>query len=98
MPLCGAQPEGKRLRRQPLSIPEALLEKTLFTPVCGEPVALSMQLPLDGEGLLIDWVSRHTESGFAIELDEASPAPERLASYVAGVVPVRPEPNGSPDT
>ncbi len=78
--------------------PEALLEKTLFTPVCGEPVALSMQLPLDGEGLLIDWVSRHTESGFAIELDEASPAPERLASYVAGVVPVRPEPDGSPDT
>ena len=66
----------------------ALLEETSFVPVRGELVGLSLDLPLPGASLLIGWVSRHTESGFAIEFDESDAETQRLAREIAAIVPV----------
>ncbi len=67
----------------------ALLEETSFVPVGGELVGLSLDLPLPGASLLIGWVSRHTDSGFAIEFDKSDAETQRLAREIAAIVPMR---------
>ncbi len=66
----------------------ALIEETSFVPVGGELVGLSLELPLPGASLLIGWVSRHTDSGFAIEFDKSDVETQRLASEIAAIVPM----------
>ncbi len=67
----------------------AQIEETSFVPVRGELVGLSLDLPLPGASLLIGWVIRHSESGFAIEFDESDAKTQRLAREIAAIVPMR---------
>ena len=50
---------------------------------------VSLDLPLPGASLLIGWVSRHTDSGFAIEFDKSDAETQRLAREIAAIVPMR---------
>ncbi len=74
----------------------AQIEETSFVPGRGELVGLSLDLPLPGASLLIGWVARHTESGFAIEFDESDAETQRLAREIAAIVPMRSR--GDPQT
>jgi hypothetical protein len=65
----------------------ALLEEASFIPVRGELIGLAIEIPLCESALLIGWVSRHTNKGFAIEFDESSPQSKRLAKEIGAIVP-----------
>ncbi len=66
----------------------ALLEEASFIPIRGELIGLAIEIPVAESGLLIGWVSRHTDKGFAIEFDESSPQTKRLAREIGAIVPV----------
>ncbi len=66
----------------------ALLEEASFVPIRGELIGLAIEIPVAESGLLIGWVSRHTDKGFAIEFDESSPQTKRLAREIGAIVPV----------
>ena len=66
----------------------ALVEEASFVPVRGELIELAIEIPVAESGLLIGWVTRHTDKGFAIEFDESSPQTKRLVKDIGAIVPV----------
>jgi hypothetical protein len=66
----------------------ALVEEASFVPVRGELIELAIETPVAKSGLLIGWVTRHTDRGFAIEFDESSPETKRLVKDIGAIVPV----------
>ncbi len=66
----------------------ALVEEVSFLPVRGELIGLAIEIPVVGSRLLIGWVARHTDKGFAIEFDESSPDTKQLAKEIGAIVPV----------
>ncbi len=71
-----------------LSDSGALLEEASFVPVRGELVGLAIKIAVGESGLLIGWVTRHTDKGFAVEFDESSPQTQRLVKQIGAIVPV----------
>ena len=71
-----------------LSDSGALLEEASFVPVRGELVGLAIEIAAGESGLLIGWVTRHTDDGFAVEFDESSPHTQRLIQEIGAIVPV----------
>ncbi len=65
----------------------ALVEEASFFPVRGELIGLAIEIPVVESGLLIGWVSRHTDKGFAIEFDVSSPQSKRLVKEIGAIVP-----------
>ena len=66
----------------------AMLEEASFIPVRGELVGLAIEIAAGETGLLIGWVTRHTDRGFAIEFDESSPHTQHLVQEIGAIVPV----------
>ena len=63
----------------------ALLSQTDILPVRGELVGLSME-SAEGPVLLIGWVTRHVDQGFAIEFDHLEPKSTDFIDNWAAVV------------
>ena len=66
----------------------ALVSETAILPVRGELVGLSMDTA-NGPILLIGWVTRHINKGFAIEFDHLDPNAIDYIDNCAAVVPAR---------
>jgi hypothetical protein len=71
-----------------LSETGALLEEASFVPVRGELVGIAIEIAAGESGLLIGWVTRHTDNGFAVEFDESSSETQRLVREIGAIVPV----------
>lgn len=65
----------------------ALMEEASFVPVRGELIGIAIEIPVAESGLLIGWVTRHTNKGFAIEFDVSSPQSKRLVKEIGAIVP-----------
>jgi hypothetical protein len=71
-----------------LSINGALVTHTEITPVRGELVGISLDSP-DGAILLVGWVVRHVDQGFAIEFDHLNEKTAAFINNAAAIVPSR---------
>jgi hypothetical protein len=71
-----------------LSLNGAMVSHTNITPVRGELIGISFDAA-DGPILLIGWVVRHIDQGFAIEFDHLDQTATDFIDNCAAVVPSR---------